>query len=289
MKNRPTFVAGLERLGWERALVYKTLALTGLRKGELASLTVGQLELDEAVPYVVLAAADAKAGRGAEIALRADLADDIRSNLADRLATLQQQALARSESIPSSLPVDQPLFRIPADMIRVLDRDLDTAGIPKQDDRGRTVDIHAMRHTFATHMNKNGVAPRTVQHAMRHSTIDLTMSTYTDPRLLDIAGALDKLPALPIRRAKPGAAPGAIGTSSPPSLVPVLVPTSVQATDKLSSNVVGSREQGHVTSCSEAIASDADALSNDRKSRDVHRSHSKRVTRIELATFSLGS
>ncbi len=33
---------------------------------------------------------------------------------------------------------------------------------------------------------------------MRHSTIDLTMSTYTDPRLLDVAGALEALPALPL-------------------------------------------------------------------------------------------
>lgn len=31
----------LERLGRERALIYKTLVLTGLRKGELASITVG--------------------------------------------------------------------------------------------------------------------------------------------------------------------------------------------------------------------------------------------------------
>jgi hypothetical protein len=33
---------------------------------------------------------------------------------------------------------------------------------------------------------------------MRHSTIDLTMNTYTDPELLDVAGALDALPALPL-------------------------------------------------------------------------------------------
>ena len=31
---------------------------------------------------------------------------------------------------------------------------------------------------------------------MRHSTIDLTMNTYTDPKLLDVCGALDSLPSL---------------------------------------------------------------------------------------------
>jgi hypothetical protein len=31
---------------------------------------------------------------------------------------------------------------------------------------------------------------------MRHSSIDLTMNVYTDPRLLDVHGALDSLPTL---------------------------------------------------------------------------------------------
>lgn len=29
---------------------------------------------------------------------------------------------------------------------------------------------------------------------MRHSKIDLTMNVYTDPKLLDVAGAMDSLP-----------------------------------------------------------------------------------------------
>ncbi len=40
---RPEVRARLEATGRERALIYKTLVLTGLRKGELASLTVAQL------------------------------------------------------------------------------------------------------------------------------------------------------------------------------------------------------------------------------------------------------
>ena len=43
---RPEVRARLELLGRERALIYKTLVLTGLRKGELASLTVASLDLD---------------------------------------------------------------------------------------------------------------------------------------------------------------------------------------------------------------------------------------------------
>ena len=83
-------------------------------------------------------------------------------------------------------------------MARILDRDLEAAGIPKKDERGRTVDIHALRHTFGTHLSKNGVAPRTAQAAMRHSSLDLTMNVYTDPELLDVAGAMEALPVLSV-------------------------------------------------------------------------------------------
>src|SRR5262245_4194935 len=44
----------LALLGRERALIYKTLLLTGLRKGELASLTVAQHRFEDQCPFAVL-------------------------------------------------------------------------------------------------------------------------------------------------------------------------------------------------------------------------------------------
>ena len=38
---------------------------------------------------------------------------------------------------------------------------------------------------------------------MRHSDIGLTMNVYTDPRLLDVAGAMDSLPELPLAGESP--------------------------------------------------------------------------------------
>jgi hypothetical protein len=35
---------------------------------------------------------------------------------------------------------------------------------------------------------------------MRHSSIDLTMNVHSDPKLLDVAGALDSLPELPLKK-----------------------------------------------------------------------------------------
>ena len=51
---------------------------------------------------------------------------------------------------------------------------------------------------------------------MRHSKIDLTMSVYTDPKLLEVRGALDALPTLPLDvDASQGEALRATGTDDP--------------------------------------------------------------------------
>jgi hypothetical protein len=144
--------------------------------------------------------------------LRHDLAADLRAFLADRLKAMQDAARMRiGEPVPLRLPLATPLFSVSPCLVRILDRDLVAAGIArwakdewgqlfidKRDERGRTVDVHALRTTFGTHLSKSGVAPRTAQAAMRHSDIKLTMGVYTDPKLLDVAGALDALPALPL-------------------------------------------------------------------------------------------
>ncbi|MCG3180469.1 MAG: Tyrosine recombinase XerC [Phycisphaerae bacterium] len=195
LKDNPEFLEELERVGRERALAYRIMVLTGLRKGELASLTAGQLELDAPSPFAELLAKDEKAGRGAKIPLRADLVAEIREHLADKLGCLQTDARRGGQPVPVRLPAATRLLRVPRDFVRILDRDLAVAGIAKTDDRGRRVDIHALRHTFGTHLSLAGVAPRVAQAAMRHSTLELTMNVYTDPQLLDVAGAIDSLPA----------------------------------------------------------------------------------------------
>ena len=202
LKDNPAFVAELVRRGQERALIYKTLALTGLRRGELASVTLADLRLDAANPVILLGAANEKARNGAEISLRTDLADDLRgwvATLTDaRSAELKAAGVVPMQGQGRGLAPDTPLFNVPKQLVKVLDRDLKLAGIAKADERGRTLDVHALRHTFATLLSVGGVTPRTAQAAMRHSKIDLTMRVYTDPKLLDVQAALDVLPAWPL-------------------------------------------------------------------------------------------
>ncbi len=196
---RPEVRERLELVGSERALIYKTLLLTGLRKSELASLTVDQLDLDGPIPFVALDAADEKNREGSDIPLRDDLAADLHDRLAGKLARLQAVARDRGEPIPARLPADTAVFDVPDKLCKILNRDLRLAEIAKRDDRGRVLDVHALRHTFGSLLSKGGVTPRTAQAAMRHSKIDLTMNVYTDPALLDVRGALDTLPALPLQ------------------------------------------------------------------------------------------
>ena len=143
---RPEVRGRLEFLGRERALIYKTLVLSGLRKAELASLTVAHLRLEETIPFIDLNAADEKNREGNDIPLRDDLAADLRAWLADKLVRLQDEARAKGKPIPARLPPDTQVFTVPAGLVRILNRDLKLAGIPKRDDRGRTLDVHALRH-----------------------------------------------------------------------------------------------------------------------------------------------
>ena len=195
LADNPDYVAELERRGRERAIVYKSLVLTGLRRGELASLTVASVELESSTPYAILQASDEKNRKGSEIPLRTDLADDLRQWLAER-AIEARSVLAIGTG--TTLPAETPLLSVPKQLVRTLNRDLAVAGIAKIDDRGRSLDVHALRHSFGSLLSAGGVAPRTAQAAMRHSSIDLTMNVYTDPRLLDVHGALDALPSLPL-------------------------------------------------------------------------------------------
>ncbi|MDB5310437.1 MAG: hypothetical protein JWO38_4639, partial [Gemmataceae bacterium] len=226
-------VARLQGLGRERGLIYKTLVLTGLRRNELRTLTVGQLDLAPGAAFLQLDAADEKSREGNAVAIRDDLAADLRRWLDDKLAAAQTTARERDDLIPVRLPADTLVFEVPAGLVRILDRDLKAASIPKRDDRGRTVDVHAMRTTFGTLLSKTGTSPRTAQAAMRHSDIKLTMGVYTDPRLLDVRGAVDRLPALPLPDGSIPTAAGAIrptgtgdGSVSGPSVVaPAVAPT----------------------------------------------------------------
>jgi integrase len=183
-KPKPETIAKVKQQSWEHQLIYKCLVLTGLRRGELEALEVRHLTLTGARPCLRLPKRQTKNRKGADLPLRPDLTEDLKRWLAVTGKRGSDRVFHVSESA----------------VLHVLRRDLAWAGIPYKDELGRTVDVHSLRHTTATHLAKAGVQPTIAKEFMRHSDINLTLAVYTDPRLLSERQALDALPNLPLEQ-----------------------------------------------------------------------------------------
>ncbi len=160
-----------------RQLWYMTALFTGLRVSEQLALRWQDMVLDGDRPAVFPQAMTQKARRDDFVPLRPDLA--------------------------AALQASKPAFARPADRVfknaprmETFKRDCAKAGIPYKDDRGRSVDLHALRVTFVSWLSVADVNPRTAQQLARHSRIELTMKNYTDARLLDTVNAVRRLPEL---------------------------------------------------------------------------------------------
>jgi len=174
--------AEAERLGLERKLLYATLIYTGLRKSELASITVGQVFLDHDTPHLVLAAKDEKARRGATLPLHPEL-----------VVVLRKWLEFKRERNDQFSPREK-LFHVPNALCKILNRDLEFAGIDKRDVLNRVIDVHALRHTHGTLLAQQGVSPSVAKDSMRHSDIRLTMNVYTHLELNDVAKGVNRIP-----------------------------------------------------------------------------------------------
>jgi integrase len=76
-----------------------------------------------------------------------------------------------------------------AKMIRV---DLETAKIEPETAEG-VINFHSLRVSYCTALARAGVPPTIAQKLMRHSTIQLTLETYTKFTSDEVTDALDKL------------------------------------------------------------------------------------------------
>ncbi len=245
-KVSPTKRLGFEAMGWERALAYKTGILTGLRVGELAAVTVADIELDGPHPAIHLRAKHSKNRVAASIPLRADLAADLQEWLDHRLETRRAAVKDSGEPTPLRLDPAERLMRVPS--VRVFDADLDFAEIAKRDDRNRVACRHALRHTGCTWLHAAGAPVAVVNAWMRHLTgASLAEKTYTDRRMLDVLPWLDKLPDLPLHaeiEKQPGISE-ARSTGTDGSLPPLLPPaTAVSSASESSPVTLASREDG---------------------------------------------
>ena len=84
LASRPDFIAVLEARGRRNAMFYRLAAFTGPRKSELASIVMRDVHLDTTLPYLELRGENEKAGRGAKLPLKTELAEMVRKYVAER-------------------------------------------------------------------------------------------------------------------------------------------------------------------------------------------------------------
>ena len=165
--------------GKERAMLYVLALNTGLRASELASLTWASFDFDNVSPTVRVLAAYSKHRRDDILPLRHDIA-----------AKFEKWWIMSGEEADETV---FPQFDSTKGA-RMLRRDLAVAGISYRDSAGRVIDFHALRHSFISNLNQSGASPKVAQSLARHSTISLTMDTYTHLGLFDERAAIDNLP-----------------------------------------------------------------------------------------------
>jgi len=186
----------LEATPRARSLYYRLGARAGLRWEEIGRLR--WVHVDLTAGYLRLDAGITKSKRNDDLPIQSDLLRALRAYK------------------PSDARADERLFATKPTRITWL-RDLRNAGIihfngpiattpwhkkkgvkrgtaeDYRDDRGRVLGRQCLRKTFGTHLAAVEPNISIVAKLMRHSDPRLTLSLYEDARLLDLAGAVNKL------------------------------------------------------------------------------------------------
>ena len=183
---RTVLTTGLEHDGMpaaERLLLYWTAIATGLRSGELNSLTRGNLFLDATQPYITCKAGNTKNRKLARQYIGSDLADALASHIATKAPTTLMFNMPHRFDVAEMLRADmvdarrQWLAEAKNDPTERLLRE-QSDFLVDENHEGQQLDFHALRHTCGAWLAMQGAHPKLIQTVMRHSTITLTMDTY---------------------------------------------------------------------------------------------------------------
>ncbi len=162
--------------GEDRAMLYRVMLDTGLRLGEVTSLTPGSFRLDEpGGPVVRVAAGYSKRRRDEVQPLPRPLAADLAGWLVGK-------------------PENEPLWPRPYNAVeRLLKPDLERADVPYRDADERQADFHAFRHTYITRLALSDVPLAVAQKLARHASPVLTANVYTHVELDERRSAIDRV------------------------------------------------------------------------------------------------
>lgn len=210
--------AGIKRFGmtgYERYLLYRLSAETGLRAKELRSLKICSFDFDNLI--VRVSGANTKNKREAVQPLRLDTAEELKRFFSGKMPNLKAFG-----------GTCKKLTNRTAAMLKA---DLAEAKIPYVVD-GLYFDFHALRHQTGTLLAASGVHPKVAQSIMRHSDINLTLSRYSHTLTGQEAKAVEAMPDLSLPSREKQIATGtddmcvAVSKNGLAKLTPQLTPTA---------------------------------------------------------------
>ena len=158
--------------GLDRSWLYHLAAVTGLRRGELQSLTPGSFNLESVPPRVSLPGQDTKNSENAVLPLPRTMTESLSTWLATKTP-------------------GKPLWKIVLNTADLIRADLEAAGVPSEG-----FDFHCLRHSYVSAIVQCGGSVKDSMELARHHDADLTFNRYAHTRLQDLAAIVDRLPDL---------------------------------------------------------------------------------------------
>ncbi len=183
--------------GADRSVLYRLASGSGLRAGEIASLTPASFNLSPEGPSVTVQAAHSKRGKLDVQPIRSDLADVLRPWLANKPkgAPVFTGRMGRTaEMIRFDLRRARRAWALETGDLAEAWQRRSTDFLRRTDGERRIVDFHALRASFITSIVRAGASVKVAQSLARHSDPKLTLNCYTTLGLHDVRAGLDGLP-----------------------------------------------------------------------------------------------
>jgi len=168
-----------------QAVFFRALVMTGARYGELVRATWHDVNVHEHT--LALRGETTKSGRTRVLPLREALVRDLVA-----LRETHERVLGSPGPRVFISPEGVEWPEVSRNALRVLHRVMKRAGIARRDEHGHVVDLHALRHTYASQLARRGVGLAITQQLLGHSDPSLTARHYTHLGIEDLREAVDR-------------------------------------------------------------------------------------------------
>jgi len=155
--------------------LWRSLLETGARYGELVRVTWADVDFERAV--LTLRATNTKSRKERAIPLLPGMVAALRALQPEHVAVLDRPL--RPSDLVFLSPEGCAWPRHSVNVTRMLHRLLEAAEIDRIDAQGRKIDVHALRHAFASRLARNGVPITFAQRLLGHATVEMTARVYT--------------------------------------------------------------------------------------------------------------